>query len=178
MISPFDRAFPWQDAARHSQGKTWESPEHLQDPAAITKLKYSGDSTAEALKQWGKANGSLLRPGACGMPRPANAASAEEFYQAVAARYADKSDANPSKGFGSNALKVNGKIFASLTRGRLLLKLPEKRVDALVESSKAARFSTGVGRVKKEWLTVGPSSKREWLALAKEARAYVGGQAK
>jgi hypothetical protein len=44
--------------ARHSHGKTWESPEHLQDPAAITQLKYSGDSTAEALKQWGKANGS------------------------------------------------------------------------------------------------------------------------
>jgi TfoX/Sxy family transcriptional regulator of competence genes len=112
------------------------------------------------------------------MPTPANTVSAEEFYQAVTARYADKSDVSPSKGFGSNALKVNGKIFASLTRGRLLLKLPEKRVDALVASNKAARFSTGVGRVKKEWLTVAPSSKREWLALAKEARAYVGGQVK
>jgi hypothetical protein len=112
------------------------------------------------------------------MPTPANTASAEEFYQAVTARYADESGLSPSKGFGSNALKVNGKIFASLTRGRLLLKLPEKRVDALVASNKAARFSTGVGRVKKEWLTVAPSTKREWLALAKEARAYVGGQVK
>jgi len=112
------------------------------------------------------------------MPTPANTASAEEFYQAVTARYAGKSGLSPSRGFGSKALKVNGKIFASLTRGRLLLKLPEKRVDALVASNKAARFSTGVGRVKKEWLTVAPSSKREWLALAKEARAYVGGQAK
>ena len=64
------------------------------------------------------------------MPKRADA-SAEDFYRAVAARNAGKSDAGPSKGFGSNALKVNGKIFASLTKGRLLLKLPEARVDAL-----------------------------------------------
>jgi hypothetical protein len=106
------------------------------------------------------------------MPKQANA-TAEEFYRAVAARYAGKPDPGPSKGFGSNALKVNGKIFASLTKGRLLLKLPELRVDALVKSKKGTRFSTGAGRAKKEWVTVGPSSEREWPALAEEARAFV-----
>jgi hypothetical protein len=107
------------------------------------------------------------------VPKTASTA-AEDFYRSVAARYAVKSDAGlPSKGFGSNALKANGKIFASLTKGRLLLKLPPARVDALVKSKKAERFSTGVGRVKKEWVTVGPSTEREWLALADEARAYV-----
>ena len=106
------------------------------------------------------------------MPKPANA-SAEDFYRAIAARNAGKSDAGPSKGFGSNALKVNGKIFASLTKRRLLLKLPEARVDALVKSKKGIRFSTGAGRAKKEWVTIGPSSEREWLALAEEARDYV-----
>ena len=111
------------------------------------------------------------------LPKTANP-PAEELYQAVAARYAGKAEAIPSKGFGSNALKVNGKIFASLTKGRLLLKLPEARVDALVKSKKAMRFSTGEGRVKKEWLTVAPNTKREWLALAEEARAYVMAQAK
>jgi hypothetical protein len=111
------------------------------------------------------------------LPTTANV-TAEELYQAVAARHAGKVEASPSKGFGSNALKVNGKIFASLTKGRLLLKLPEARVDALVKSKKAVRFSTGVGRVKKEWLTVAPSTKREWLALAEEARAYVMAQAR
>jgi TfoX/Sxy family transcriptional regulator of competence genes len=110
------------------------------------------------------------------LPTTANA-TAEELYQVVAARYAGKVEASPSKGFGSNALKVNGKIFASLSKGRLLLKLPEARVDALVKSKKAVRFSTGVGRVKKEWLTVAPGTKREWLALAEEARAYVMAQA-
>src|ERR1700680_3510297 len=81
------------------------------------------------------------------MPNTANA-SAADFYGALKARYAGKSDATPSRGFGSKALKVNGKIFASLTKNRLLLKLPEARVDALVKSKKGQRFSTGVGRVK------------------------------
>jgi hypothetical protein len=109
------------------------------------------------------------------MPNTANA-SAADFYGALKARYAGKSDATPSRGFGSKALKVNGKIFASLTKGRLLLKLPEARVDALVKSKKGQRFSTGVGRVKKEWITVGPSTEKEWLGLADEARAFVSAQ--
>ena len=61
----------------------------------------------------------------------------------VAARYAGKVEASPSKGFGSNALKVNGKIFASLSKGRLLLKLPEARVDALVNSKRRFGFRPG-----------------------------------
>src|SRR5216684_1767260 len=111
------------------------------------------------------------------MPWSANA-SAADFYGALKARYAGKSDATPSRGFGSKALKVNGKIFASLTKGRLLLKLPEARVDALVKSKKGQRFSTGVGRVKKEWVTVRPTTAKEWQALADQARSYVSTQTK
>jgi hypothetical protein len=104
--------------------------------------------------------------------------AADGLYALLAARYAAKPSAAASKGFGSNALKVNGKIFASLTKGRLLLKLPEVRVDSLIKSKKGLRFSTGVGRVKKEWVTVGPTSEKEWLALAGEARAFVSEQIK
>ena len=97
---------------------------------------------------------------------------ADGLYALLAARYTDKPAAR-SKGFGSNALKVNGKIFASLIRGRLLLKLPEARVASLIKLKKGLRFSTGVGRVKKEWVTVGPTTEKEWVALADEARAFV-----
>jgi hypothetical protein len=100
---------------------------------------------------------------------------ANGLYAVLAARYAGK-PAGHSNGFGSNALKVQGKIFASLTRGRLLLKLPEARVDGLIRSKKGLRFSTGVGRVKKEWVTIAPTTEKEWLALADEARAFVSAQ--
>jgi hypothetical protein len=104
--------------------------------------------------------------------------AAEGLYALLAERYAGKPAAGHSRGFGSNALKVNGKIFASLTKGRLLLKLPEARVDSLIKSKKGLRFSTGVGRVKKEWVTIGPTTEKEWLAFADEARTFVSAQIK
>ena len=77
------------------------------------------------------------------------------------------------RGFGSDALKVSGKIFACLSKGRLLLKLPAERVDDLIESGVGERFSTGAGQPKREWVTIGPKDASSWLELSEEARAFV-----
>jgi TfoX/Sxy family transcriptional regulator of competence genes len=69
-----------------------------------------------------------------------NAEKAEALFQSVAKKYGGPPDAPPRRGFGSDALKVNGKIFAALSNGRLLLKLPRERVDALVTAKLAERF--------------------------------------
>ncbi len=80
------------------------------------------------------------------------------------------------KGFGSTGqLKVNGKIFAMLVRGELVLKLPRDRVDALVVSGEGRHFDAGKGRPMREWLALSPTSRKPWLALAREAMAFVGG---
>lgn len=77
------------------------------------------------------------------------------------------------KGFGSGALKVNGKIFAMMSsKGKFVLKLPKKRVDELVSSGKGERFDPGHGRVMKEWVVVG-TGKADWVELAKEAYNFV-----
>jgi uncharacterized protein YndB with AHSA1/START domain len=75
--------------------------------------------------------------------------------------------------FGSNGLKVDGRIFAMLVRGALVVKLPRERVDALIQSGHGAPFDAGRGRPMKEWVTL-RESESSWLDLAKEARRFVG----
>jgi hypothetical protein len=80
------------------------------------------------------------------------------------------------KGFGSSGqLKVDGRIFAMLVRGELVLKLPGARVDALVDSGDGERFDAGKGKPMREWFVLSPTSRKSWPALAKEALAFVAG---
>jgi len=77
------------------------------------------------------------------------------------------------RGFGSGALKVNGRIFAMLaSNGDFVVKLPKLRVDELIAAGHGQRFEPGPGRVMKEWLVFsGPTTR--WLDLAREACAFV-----
>lgn len=77
------------------------------------------------------------------------------------------------KQFGSLALKINGKIFAMLVNGKLVVKLPLQRVDALVASGAGERFDPYHGRPLREWLSLQTASKVGWLPLAKEAMEFM-----
>jgi hypothetical protein len=84
------------------------------------------------------------------------------------------SDIPQSKKFGTSAeLRVKNKIFAMLVKGKLVVKLPQQRVDALIAAGDGTRFDPGHGRLMKEWVTVEPTSKVEWLPLAREAIEFV-----
>jgi TfoX/Sxy family transcriptional regulator of competence genes len=78
------------------------------------------------------------------------------------------------KGFGSTGqLKVDGRIFAMLVRGELVLKLPADRVDSLVDSGEGQRFDAGKSKPMREWFALSPTSTQPWLALVKEALRFV-----
>jgi hypothetical protein len=72
-------------------------------------------------------------------------------------------------GFGRSALRFENKIFAMFVRGRLVLKLPKGRVDALVAGGDGVRFDANKGTPMKEWLSLDPASGQAWLPLAREA---------
>jgi hypothetical protein len=78
------------------------------------------------------------------------------------------------RGFGSSALKVNGSIFAMLTRGQLVVKLPRDRVSASIQDGIGSPFDAGNGTPMKEWLTVVSDDEDTWLALARESLDFVG----
>jgi TfoX/Sxy family transcriptional regulator of competence genes len=105
---------------------------------------------------------------------------AEALFERLVSRFgADPSVAPPSVGkggkFGDSALKVDGRIFAMLSRGELVLKLPRERVDELVAAGAGTPFDAGRGRAMKEWVAVGADHSRRWAKLAEEAREFVAG---
>lgn len=76
------------------------------------------------------------------------------------------------QGFGSRALRLDGRIFAMLSsKGRFVVKLPADRVAELIGRGQGEYFDTGRGRIMKEWIAVS-TKPASWLALAKEAHRF------
>jgi hypothetical protein len=62
-----------------------------------------------------------------------------------------------------------------LVRGKLVVKLPKARVEAIIASGYGERFDPRKdGRLMKEWVCVEPTSEEGWLPLAREAMEFVG----
>ena len=80
------------------------------------------------------------------------------------------------RGFGSDALQMDGHIFAMVTSGRLVLKLPAPRVATLIASGHGLPFDAGKGRPMKEWVALADDDTVAWRELALEALGFVGGQ--
>jgi hypothetical protein len=108
-------------------------------------------------------------------------AQAAAAYAALARRFADQQrvtlPANERGKFGSNALKVDGKIFAMLVRGALAVKLSPGEVESATMAGRGEPLAMGRGRVMKEWLLVNEPP-RNWYAVAERARAFVAGEAR
>ncbi len=105
--------------------------------------------------------------------RARQATTRDERFASVVRAFANDRDVAPpgsGKGFGSGALKANGKIFAMMSsKGQFVVKLSEERVNALIAGGRGTRFDPGRGRLMKEWLVV-TADHRLWLPLAREAR--------
>lgn len=101
--------------------------------------------------------------------------SSPDFKQVIRAFARDpRVTVGEGKGFGSGGLKVDGKLFALMSsRGQFVAKLPKQRVAELVAQRKGEQFDPGHGRLMREWVALHGDS--DWLALAREARRFVGG---
>ena len=77
------------------------------------------------------------------------------------------------RGFGANALQVEGRIFAMSNDAGLVLKLPRDRVAALVASGEGLPFDAGKGRPMREWVGLVPGDETACAAYMREARKFV-----
>ena len=111
---------------------------------------------------------------------PENKASTpapDAAFAPIARAFRDDPEVSLGKMFGSVGLKVKGKVFAMVVKGRLVAKLPKSRVDALVGAGRGAHFDPGHGKLMKEWVSV-PPGEGSWLELAQEAHGFVKGGAR
>lgn len=74
-----------------------------------------------------------------------------------------------------NVLSVNGKIFAMLVKGRLVVKLPKQQVDELVNAHAGTYFDPGHGRLMKQWISI-TAERAPWVELARDAYRFVAGK--
>ena len=95
------------------------------------------------------------------------------LFDPIAQKYLERDGVDIGPMFGSEALRIRGKVFAFVGhRGSLVVKVPEARADAVVASGVAERMDIR-GRTMREWLVVEPDAAEHWAALTAEAFAYV-----
>jgi hypothetical protein len=104
----------------------------------------------------------------------ATLAQAHEIFDPIAERLLERPGVDIGVMFGSEGLRVRGKVFAFVGHlGGLVVKIPEARVTELAEQGTAARMVMR-DRPMREWATVGVDAGRErWEQLIGEAFAYL-----
>jgi uncharacterized protein YndB with AHSA1/START domain len=109
------------------------------------------------------------------------AASPQELYDELAAEHLRRPEVTMGRALQNDVLKVNGKIFAFINGGRLVVKLPAPQAAALVAAGQAVPFQSG-GRTMKEWVAVGrpspPEDRGSWRRLMADASDYVAALAR
>jgi TfoX/Sxy family transcriptional regulator of competence genes len=106
--------------------------------------------------------------------KSASVAGEDPMLARIARTFASDRRVTMGKLFASHGLKVDGKIFAMVVKGRLVVKLPKLRVDELVGTGAGERFDPGHGRLMKEWAAI-TGEKPRWAGYVREALEYVAG---
>lgn len=76
--------------------------------------------------------------------------------------------------FGYDCLRTAGKVFAKTDKGRLVMKLPKTRIEALIMAGQMEPYEGKRGEMK-EWVVVDSVDEQLAITLADEARRYAGG---
>ncbi len=107
------------------------------------------------------------------MTDAAAVAQAHSIFDPLIAGYLSRPDVDIGPMFGSEGVRVRGKVFAFVGhRGAMVLKLPAARVDELDGADGLERMVIRE-RVMREWIIVPATAAEQWEPLLAEAFAYV-----
>lgn len=107
------------------------------------------------------------------MTDAAAVAEAHSIFDPLAAEYLVRPDVDIGPMFGSEGLRVRGKVFAFVGhRGAMVVKLPAARVDELDGVDGLERMVMRE-RAMREWMLAPAAAAARWEPLLAEAFAYV-----
>lgn len=99
----------------------------------------------------------------------------DPLLQPIQQAFAEDGEVRVGRALSTNGLMVKGKLFAAISKGRLLIKLPKDEIAKLIAEKRGAPFSIG-SRIMKEWATIGVKDQHTWFDIARQAREFVGEQ--
>lgn len=98
---------------------------------------------------------------------------AHALFDPLAAEYLGRPGVDIGPMFGSEGLRIRGKVFAFVGfRGAMVVKLPAARVDELDGADGMERMVMRE-RAMREWMLVPAAAAERWAPLLAEAYAYV-----
>ena len=70
------------------------------------------------------------------------------------------------------SLKIKRKMFAMLSKGNYVVKLPKERVSELLSSGEGLPYDPGNGKIMKEWVIIPIEHSDKWINYASEAKEF------
>lgn len=71
-----------------------------------------------------------------------------------------------------NSLKFKRKMFVMLSKGNFVIRLPNERVETLLNSGEGFPYDPGTGKQMKEWVIIPLEFKDKWIEYTEEAKAF------
>jgi hypothetical protein len=99
----------------------------------------------------------------------------DAIFASVARSYAARADIQLGEGFdGGPGMRASGELFAALSDGALVVKLPPGRCAQLVDAGEGHLLQDG-GQTLEDWLVVPGVDAAHWMSLVTEALGLARG---
>jgi hypothetical protein len=70
------------------------------------------------------------------------------------------------------SLKIRKKMFAMLSKGNYVVKLPKERVNELLNTGEGLPYDPGNGKIMKEWVIIPIECSDKWIEYTSEAKEF------
>jgi len=95
-----------------------------------------------------------------------------DVYADVKAHFSKDPEVEVLKGRGAQGIKREGKLFVMFMKGDLIVKLPEHRVNEIIDIGDGVSFDPGTGKPMKNRVLI-PARKRDmWIKYSIEAKNH------